>query len=104
MRIEVEHWDVARDGPLTENALRHKLERRGYTVSHYTYPPGTRFPPHNHDCDKLDAVLAGRFRLVLGDVTVTLEAGDCLYVPKGVTHSAEVVGRQRVISLDGVRS
>lgn len=102
--IEVEHWNTSGDGPLSEDGLRHKLEARGYHVSRYVYPPATRFPPHSHDCDKLDAVLTGRFRLVIGDVTVTLEAGDCLYIPKGVTHSAEVIGEQAVISLDGVRS
>ena len=30
------------------------------------------------------------------------EAGDCLFVPRGVTHSAEVVGEEPVVSLDAV--
>ena len=102
--IEVEHWDTSTDGPLSESTLRQKLEDRGYIVSRYVYPPATRFPPHQHECDKLDAVLSGRFRLVIGDVAVTLEAGDSLFVPKGVLHSAEVIGDDEVVSLDGVKS
>lgn len=99
----IEHWDVVSDGLLSESNLRRKLEARGYLVTRYIYPPGACFPPHNHDRDKLDAVLAGRFRLVMADVALTLEAGDCLYVPKGVMHSAEVIGDEAVISLDAVK-
>jgi mannose-6-phosphate isomerase-like protein (cupin superfamily) len=33
---------------------------------------------------------------------VVLEAGDCLVVPGGVVHSAEVVGDEPVVSLDAV--
>ncbi len=35
--------------------------------------------------------------------TLVLEAGDCLAIAQGVTHGAEVVGSEPVISLDGVR-
>jgi mannose-6-phosphate isomerase-like protein (cupin superfamily) len=35
--------------------------------------------------------------------TVVLEAGDCLAVPRGEIHSAEVVGDQPVVSLDAIR-
>ena len=75
-------------------ALRRKLEKRGYHVSLYTYSPGTRFPDHRHDVDKIDAVLSGRFRMKMGGRAVILEAGDCLVVPRGTVHSAEVVALQ----------
>lgn len=101
--ITIEHWDTASDGVLTESGLRRKLETRGYRVSRYHYPPATRFPAHTHDMDKLDAVLSGRFLIAIGDVQLVLEAGDCLYIPAGVSHSAEVLGEDDVISLDGVR-
>ena len=94
---EIEHWDAASDGPLAESVLRHKLEAHGYVVPRYIYSPGTRFPVHGHDCDNLDAVLAGRFRLVMADTAVVLEAGDCLQVPKGVEHSAEVICVKRPV-------
>jgi quercetin dioxygenase-like cupin family protein len=102
--MQVEHWDTANDGPLSEQAMRRKLEARGYHVTRYLYPAGTCFPEHSHAVDKIDAVLAGRFHLAMMGVSVILEAGDCLAVPKGVMHSAEVVGDTNVVSLDAVKS
>ena len=99
----VEHWNPERDGALSESAMRHKLEARGYAVSRYDYPPGTYFVPHSHGIDKIDGVLAGRFRLGMSGSSVVLEAGDLLEVPRGVVHSAEVLGEDYVISLDAVR-
>ncbi len=101
--MKVERWDAERDGPLSEPVLRQKLARRGYRVSRYVYPPGTYFPDHSHGVDKIDAVLSGRFRMKMGSDEVTLEAGDCLAVPRGVVHSAEVVGDEPVISLDATK-
>jgi quercetin dioxygenase-like cupin family protein len=101
--MRVEHWDTAADGELSETALRRKLERRGYQVTRYVYPPGTCFPPHSHTVDKIDAVLAGRFRLVMQGRSAVLEAGDAIEVPGGVLHSAEVIGDSPVVSLDAIR-
>lgn len=101
--ITVEHWDEDADGPLSEVAMTHKLESRGYAVHRYTYSPGTCFPDHTHGVDKIDVVLSGRFRMTMGGAEVVLEAGDCLAVPKGAAHSAEVVGDEPVVSLDAIR-
>jgi len=99
----VERWNVEVDGPLSESALRRKLERLGYRVSRYVYPPGTEFPPHTHDVEKMDAVLAGRFRIMMQGEEVLLGPGDAVLVPRGAEHSAEVVGNDSVISLDAVK-
>lgn len=99
----VEHWNPKTDGALSEAALRRKLEARGYAVTRCVYPPGTYFPDHTHEVDKMDAVLAGRFRMTTPDGAAVLEAGDCLAVPRGLVHSAEVVGSEPVVSLDAVR-
>ncbi len=88
---------------MSEEALRRRLEARGYVVTRYVYPPGTYFPPHTHDVDKIDAVLSGRFRMTMQGHTVILEAGDTLVVPRGAEHDAEVVGDEPVISLDAVK-
>lgn len=101
--MELMRWDVTQDGPLSETALRQKLERHGYHVNRYVYSPGTAFPSHSHAVDKLDAVLSGRFQLTMQGETVVLAAGDCLAIPQGVIHSATVVGPEPVVSLDGVR-
>ena len=101
--MRIEHWDTAADGPLSEAALRAKLEREGYRVTRYVYPPGTFFPDHSHAMDKIDAVLAGRFRMTMEGREVVLAAGDCLWVPRGALHSAAVVGNESVVSLDSVK-
>jgi quercetin dioxygenase-like cupin family protein len=97
------HWNEGVDGPLTEAALARKFASMGYRVDVYVYPPGTRFPPHTHDVDKVDAVLSGRFRISLGGRSVELMPGDWVEVPAGAEHSAEVVGDSPVVSLDAVR-
>jgi mannose-6-phosphate isomerase-like protein (cupin superfamily) len=102
--MKVDHWDESRDGPLTEPALRRKLESLGYRVSRWVYPPGTVFDFHTHEYDKMDAVASGRFRMTMHGETVVLGPGDALAVPAGASHRAEVVGSEPVVSLDGERS
>jgi quercetin dioxygenase-like cupin family protein len=102
--MEIERWDPAHDGSLSEASLRARLERRGYRVSRYVYSPGTCFPEHTHDVEKIDAVLSGRFRMTVEGEEVILEAGDCIEVPRGTLHSAEVVGDESVVSLDAIRT
>ncbi len=101
--MQIEHWDSEQNGLLGESALRAKLEARGYQVTRYVYPPGTVFPPHSHAADKIDAVLSGQFKMTMQGMSVILKAGDCLAVPRGEVHSAEVMGDQPVVSLDAVR-
>jgi quercetin dioxygenase-like cupin family protein len=100
----IETWDSTTEGTLSEGTLRAKLQGLGYVVTRYRYPPGTQFPPHTHDVEKMDAVLSGRFKLTLGGESVILGPGDAIVIPAGAEHSAEVVGDQPVVSLDGVKT
>ncbi len=99
----LERWNEDVDGPVTEQALRRKMEARGYHVSRYVYPPGTYFPDHQHSIDKIDAVLSGRFRMIVEGQEVILKPGDSIAVPRGTVHSAEVVGDEPVVSLDATK-
>lgn len=101
--MDVNRWNTARDGILSEQSMREKLVRLGYSVSRYVYPSGTYFPDHTHSVDKIDAVLSGRFRMAVEGHEVVLEAGDTIVVPRGTLHSAEVVGSDPVVSLDATR-
>jgi len=100
--VRVHHWSPA-DGPCTEAALTAKLEALGYVVARYVYPPGTRFPDHSHDVDKIDAVVSGRFRLVIAGHMAQLGPGDWVEIPRGRRHTAAVVGDEPVVSLDAIR-
>jgi len=101
--MAVHRWNPALDGNFSETALRRKLEAQGYSVARYVYPPGTVFPDHQHGVDKIDAVIAGRFRLIIGGHVAMLGPGDWADVPRGVTHNAVVVGDEPVVSLDAVK-
>lgn len=101
--MDVERWNDEQDGPLGETALRRRLESFGYSVSRYVYPPGTFFPDHTHEVDKLDAVVAGRFRITMLGESVVLGPGEWVAVPRGTVHSAEVEGTEDVVSLDAIK-
>ena len=101
--MAVHHWNAALDGELSERALRAKLETLGYRVARYVYPPGTVFPDHTHGVDKIDAVVSGRFRLVIGGHLALLGPGDWVDVPRGAVHSAVVQGDEPVVSFDAIK-
>jgi quercetin dioxygenase-like cupin family protein len=100
--MAVQQWNSA-DGPFSELALRAKLERMGYRVAKYVYEPGTVFPDHTHGVDKIDAVLSGRFRLVVRGHMKVLGPGEWIEIPRGTVHNATVVGDEPVVSLDAVK-
>jgi quercetin dioxygenase-like cupin family protein len=102
--MAVHRWNAALDGQFSESALRRKLEAQGYRVARYVYEPGTVFPDHKHGVDKIDAVISGKFRLVIGGHVAMLGAGEWVEVPSGVTHNATVIGDEPVVPLDAVKS
>jgi len=99
MPVRVEHWQKEW-GPLSEAAMRRRLEAEGYSVSRYTYSRGTRFPEHTHGVDKKDTVLRGRLKISAEGEDFVLGPGDMIEIPAGTLHTAEVVGDESVISLD----
>ena len=102
--MAIHRWNPTLDGVLSEQALRAKLESLGYRVARYVYPPGTVFPDHTHGVDKIDAVVSGRLRLIIGGHIAMLGAGEWVDVPRGVTHNATVMGDDPVVSLDAIRT
>ena len=100
--VRLETWSEE-DGPLTEKRVMGFLEREGYEVAVYAYREGTEFPEHEHAQDRCDAILEGFFRIRAGGEVFELKPGDRLYIPAGTRHSAEVIGRRTVVSLDATR-
>ena len=79
------------------------MESEGYEVAVFAYREGTVFPPHEHARDKCDGVVEGVLRVTVGETIYDLKPGDRLSIPAGTVHSAEVVGKKTVVSLDGTR-
>jgi quercetin dioxygenase-like cupin family protein len=103
LQMQIDRWDSEKDGLLDEAALRAKLEAMGFAVSRFVYSPGTYFPLHAHEEDKIHAVAYGHLRITIGNDEDLLGAGDRVLVPRGVEHSAEVVGDEAVVSLEAAQ-
>lgn len=101
--MKVQRWNRERHGPLNEAKLRSRLEELGYSVMRQNYPAGASFPPHTHQQDKADAVIAGRLRVTVAGERVELGPGDVIEIPRGWEHAVDVVGNRAVIALDGVK-
>lgn len=101
--MKIYRWNPDTDGPLTEAALVNRLEKQGYSCTCYTYPAGTFFPDHDHEVDKIDAVLKGKFRITMNGKSEILTRGTYIEVPKHTIHSAEVIGIESVVSIDAVK-
>ncbi len=101
--MPIHHWNETLDGAFSADSMQRKLEQMGYVVARYTYPPGTTFPEHVHEASKIDAVVSGRFRLVVAGHLTVLGPGDWIEIPRGTRHAAAVVGDEPVVSLDAVR-
>lgn len=88
------------------NALRSlqgRLESQGYQVSLHLLPPGTAFGAHCTWDTRIDAVFAGRLKVVVGGTARLLGPGDWVEIPAGVVMSAEVIGDEPVFALDASR-
>ena len=100
--LRLESWEEE-DGPLTEKRLMGVLEGEGYEVAVFAYREGTVFPEHEHAQEKCDAVIEGFLRITVEGQNFDLKPGDRLYLPAGTKHSAQVIGKKTVVSLDGTK-
>ncbi|CAN5508709.1 hypothetical protein BH23ACI1_BH23ACI1_04410 [soil metagenome] len=88
----IERWDVRRHGPLTEAALRHKVEALGYDVTTRLYPPGAVAGVQSDVRERLVAVVRGRVKITVDGESAILGAGDSVVVPRGTVRRLEAVG------------
>jgi quercetin dioxygenase-like cupin family protein len=54
--------------------------------------PGASFPRHTHPGEEVINVLEGTLEYEVDGKTVTLKAGDVLFIPAGTIHAAKNVG------------
>lgn len=100
--MRIDRWDPRRDGPVTEAALRHKVESCGYQVARFAWPAGTVVSAQTQDRERVDAVVAGILKITLDGESAILTAGDMVYVPRGAVRRVEVVGSSTAHCLDAV--
>lgn len=64
------------------------------------FPPGVLAPSHSHPGEEIAYVVSGTLEYVLaGQKPIVLEAGQSLFIPSGVAHSARNVGNQKASEL-----
>jgi quercetin dioxygenase-like cupin family protein len=80
---------------VTRNLQRHDLSTPGREAIQtiVSIAPGVTAPRHAHPGEEITYVLEGVLEYQLdGQPPVTLKAGDVLFIPAGVVHSAKNVG------------
>jgi len=97
--VEVQRWSD--DHPPDETALRKIYASEGLNPYHWSNSPGDVYGAHSHSYHKVIYVVNGSITFGLPDTgdQVTLNTGDRLDLPAGVSHNA-VVGKNGVVCLE----
>lgn len=75
----------------------------GSQMTFWTCGQSAAASAHTHDYDEYMIVVAGRYTLIINGERIPLNAGDEYFIPKGVSHSGEVVAGTRTIHAFGGR-
>jgi diguanylate cyclase (GGDEF)-like protein len=96
-------WNPQADGSPTERALVDKLSEWGYRAG-ITYQSPDKMADRCPDLPSACAVVSGKLGLSIEGQSFELDMGDCLFLPKGKTYSAEVLGNDPVWLLDASKA
>ena len=102
--IRLERWDPESEGQFSPEGLLQKLAVWGYEAQARTLKPGEYHPDRRVQVDMVDAIVQGKLRISLEGESRTLTPGDCLFLPKGVVTSVEVVGDRPVVCLEALQA
>lgn len=76
--------------PPSETEAEAQLQQDGYDVFRWTDVPGSQYPQHQHHVDECIWVLSGEITFVIEEAAYRLQAGDRLYLPSKIRHTAQV--------------
>ncbi len=93
-----------------EQELRKRMQQEGLSPYTWSNAPGDYYAAHTHSYEKVLYCIRGSIRFILPDMLVEsgnvdfidLMPGDCMILPAGVRHSAQV-GKQGVTCLEAAR-
>lgn len=100
--LQVERWNVRRDGPVTEQGLEDKIRTLGYHLLPILDPHGALVSARVHPFDRAVAVLAGLLKITIERESVILTAGDIAFVPGGCTRRVEPMGTSPLLCVEAV--
>ena len=106
--MQVLRWQEAKTPQ--EQELYRRMQHEGLSPYTWSNGPGYSYAVHNHTYEKVLYCVRGSICFVLPDLANTignmgaidLAPGDCLILPAGVRHSAQV-GPQGVTCLEAAR-
>ncbi len=100
--VEIHRWSDSK--PPDEATMQQILAEEGLHGYRWSNAPGDVYSSHSHPYNKVIFVVSGSITFGLPDSgeEVTLQTGDRLNLPAGVSHNA-VVGTQGVVCLEAHR-
>ena len=106
--MQVIRWQEAT--PPQEQTLRQRMQQQGLSPYAWSNDPGDYYSVHSHTYQKVLYCVKGSIRFTLPDASdtsgaakyVDLSPGDCMILPAGVRHSAQV-GPEGVTCLEAVQ-
>jgi quercetin dioxygenase-like cupin family protein len=100
--MTIERWDPRTSGPLSESALRQKLESRGFRVSRRSLPAGATMARPADERLRVTAVVEGLVKVSLPADSAILSPGDIVQIAAGTVFRLEVLGTAAAVCFDGV--
>ncbi len=98
-RLKVERWELADDGPLSEQAMTQKLLVWGFESARELMAVGTRAEPQSWDEETAIGITAGELSLEVEGHDMLIKNGDCVIIPSGIEVGQHVVGTRPVLKL-----
>ena len=96
-KLRLEHWDLAADGAISEQAMTQKLLVWGYQSVRDTMPIGSKVEPRSMPEEQVVGVLTGELEIEVEGHSMSLRSGDCAVIPAGLEFGLAVVGARPVI-------
>ncbi len=72
---------------------------KNMNILHWDMTDGSVVPVHEHPEEQFGYVITGGFEMSIGTETATLAAGDCYFIPGGVSHSFKALGQTEAIDV-----
>jgi quercetin dioxygenase-like cupin family protein len=88
---------------MSKEEIIKNLKAEGFTVvNEYADPPGEFFPDHDHPGDQKLVIIKGSMTVVMDGKNIEAEAGETIFFPARLTHSAKM-GPDGCHYIDGER-
>ncbi len=103
-KMKLERWDQPNDGQLNEQSLTQKLLLWGYDTVKDVLHPGEKPCEHISPDDTVIAILTGELLIDMEGHTMTIHAGDSIFIPHGIQVQLQASGDKPVIKFTASKS